>query len=341
VTALPARPPISAPDRPLGRAGAAAQPRLGLQGLVLVVPIAAALAVGAGGAEDSVLVLGPLVTYGLPLVAMVAFWWDDWPGTRLRPSWSGWADTVLIAAGAIALTALGQIVVSGLDLRALFDPNPGPGHMPTFPATMPLAGCAFVAMLELTLVGEGWPLRGLPPLAGGALALALAWAVAVAAYFALAGVRDDLGAVLVVLGAWQVVFYVVCRGLPFSRIAPRSLRLTCAHVAIIGAGILTYVAAHDALGVGKERLAAVAACFVAAALLLGMLLEGWLEPVPALAAAVTLAILLTVALDAAARDVRFTRASPDAWVTHVGLNAIGVSTILHVAVGRRWPFAPR
>jgi hypothetical protein len=31
-----------------------------------------------------------------------------------------------------------------------------------FPATLPLGGTAFVAMLELTLVGEGWPLRRLP-----------------------------------------------------------------------------------------------------------------------------------------------------------------------------------
>ena len=87
------------------------QPRLGLVGLLLVVPIAGVLAVGAGGAEGSVLVLGPLVTYSLPLVAMVAFWWEDWPGTRLRPSWSGWADTALIAVGAVVLTGIGQVVV--------------------------------------------------------------------------------------------------------------------------------------------------------------------------------------------------------------------------------------
>ena len=93
------RPPISAPGP--RDALAARQPRVGLLGLLLVVPIAGVLAVGAGGADGSVLVLGPLVTYALPLVAMVAFWWEDWPGTRLRSSWSGWADTALIAAGAV------------------------------------------------------------------------------------------------------------------------------------------------------------------------------------------------------------------------------------------------
>jgi hypothetical protein len=45
-------------------------------------------------------------------------------------------------------------------------------------------------------------------------------------------------------------------------------------------------------------------------------------------------------LDAVAAKVSFTRASPDAWVAHAGLNAIAVSTILHVAIGRRWPFPP-
>ena len=115
------------------------QPRVGLAGLLLVVPIAALLAVGAGGPERSLLVLGPLVTFSLPLVALVAFWWDRWPGTRLRRSWSGWADTALIAAGAVVLTALGQMAVDRLDVRSIFDPSPGVGHVPTFPATMPLA----------------------------------------------------------------------------------------------------------------------------------------------------------------------------------------------------------
>jgi hypothetical protein len=302
------------------------------------VPIAALLAVGAGGPEGSVLVLGPLVTYSLPLVAMVAFWWEDWPGTRLRSSWSGWADTALIAVGAIVFTAIGQIVVADLDLRALFDPSPGPGRVPTFPATMPLAALAFVAMLELTLVGEGWPLRRLPRMAAGASALALAWAVALAAYFELADIRGELGTVLVLIGAWQVLLYVACRGRPFSLIAARSLRLPTAHVVVIGGGILTYVVAHDVFSLGSAPLTAAAACFVAGGLTFGMLLEGWREPIVTLAASVALAAILTAVLYAATDGMRFTRARADEWVAHVGLNAIGVSIILHVAIGRRWPF---
>ena len=135
------------------------QPLLGLAGLLLVVPTALLLAFGAGGAEPSVLVLAPLVTFALPAVVMVAFWWEDWPGTRLPARWSGWFDTLLIAVAAVVLTGLGQIAVGHLDLRGIFDPTPGPGHAPTFPATMPIAGAAFVAMIQLTLVNEGWPFR--------------------------------------------------------------------------------------------------------------------------------------------------------------------------------------
>ena len=63
---LPERPPISQPDQPRERvlsperSRGLRQPWLGLAGLLLVVPVAVALAVGAGG-DGSVLVLGPLV----------------------------------------------------------------------------------------------------------------------------------------------------------------------------------------------------------------------------------------------------------------------------------------
>jgi hypothetical protein len=49
--------------------------------------------------------------------------------------------------------------------------------------------------------------------------------------------------------------------------------------------------------------------------------------------------VLAPALYGVADGLRFTRASEDAWVTHVALNALSASVLLHVAVGRRWPFA--
>src|SRR4051794_8285899 len=368
---LPERPPISAPaalrrpaDVAAERRRTARQPGLGLVGLVLVVPIAALLAIGAGGANDSVLVLAPLVTFGLPALATVAFWWDDWPGTRLRASWSGWADTVLIIAAAVVLTGVGQAIAGGLDLRGIFDPAPGPGHMPTFPATMPLAGAAFVAMLQLTLVGEGWPLRRLPALPAGAAALAVAWVVALIVYFTLAGVdpppstgltpRDgpvagvDLGAALVLIGAWQVLFYVVWRGWPFSAIGPRAARLGCAHAVVLAAGVANFLLGRHGLGFDDGDLGAAAGCFVAAGLLVGMLLEGAVEPrlrdgakrTALLAATLALCAALGAVLGVVAGALSFARATPEDWVEHVALNALAISPILHVAVGRRWPFAP-
>ena len=160
---------------------------------------------------------------------MVAFWWEDWPGTRLRASWSGWADTVLIAVGAVGLTALGQALAGGFDRHALFAPG---GRVPTFPATLPLAGAAFVVMLQLTLVGEGWPLRRLPAVVAGPAALTLSWVVALALYFALVSIDPppgsgvsarsgavagaEFGAALVCIGAWQVLCFVLWRGRPTS-----------------------------------------------------------------------------------------------------------------------------
>jgi hypothetical protein len=59
------------------------------------------------------------------------------------------------------------------------------------------------------------------------------------------------------------------------------------------------------------------------------------------AAALLTAAALFVALSAIANGLTFTRATPDDWVVHVSLNALAAATILHVAVGRRRPFAAR
>jgi hypothetical protein len=190
--ALPDRPPISAPStlqaadvRESVRQVADRQPALGLAGVLLVAPVAVALGVGAGGLQASLRVLGPLSTFGLPVVAMFAFWWEDWPGTRLKAPMSGLVNTILVIVGAVLLTLLGQLVVGHLDLRGIFDPTPGPGHSATFPATMPLAGGFFVVTLQLTLVSEGWPLRRLGRIASGPIAIAVAWAIALTLYLLL------------------------------------------------------------------------------------------------------------------------------------------------------------
>jgi hypothetical protein len=57
-----------------------------------------------------------------------------------------------------------------------------------------------------------------------------------------------------------------------------------------------------------------------------------------LAATAVLSAALYAALAAYADGVAWTRAEAADWVAHAGLNAIGAGVILHVAIGKRWPF---
>ncbi|MDG4827545.1 hypothetical protein O7635_37365 [Asanoa sp. WMMD1127] len=369
--ALPERPVISAPAtelRPAVRAeiarSVARQPWLGLAGLLgLVVPIAVVLSFALDGPARSVVVIGPLVTFSLVPVAVVAFWWEDWPGTALAPRWlAGWLNTAFIVVFGVGLTFLGQLIAGGVDPRGVFDPNPGPGHLPTFPATLPLAGAAFAAALQFTLVNEGWPLRGrLPRIPAGLLAGGLAWGAALLVYYFVADVRPPpgsglhtqtgpmsgaaLGALLVTIGAWQTWLYVTWRGWPFNRIRRRGPRLVVANATVIAGGWATYTLIHLAVSPGK--ILAGAAAFTAAALVVSMLFENAVRPhVTAVmdkwlsvTTVSALAVVLYVVLTAYARTADLGRLEPNEFVVHACLNALAFSVITHVAVGRRWPFA--
>jgi hypothetical protein len=161
----------------------AAQPWLGLGGLLLAAVVFFALALGAGSTATSLLILGPMSAFELPVVAMVAFWWNDWPVSRLTTPWNGLIDTVLVVATAVVLTIAGQAVVERSDVRGVFEATPGPGVPVTFPATLVLAAAVFTAMIQLLLVCERWPLGGLELRWSGLAALALSWAVGTSAYF--------------------------------------------------------------------------------------------------------------------------------------------------------------
>jgi hypothetical protein len=50
--------------------------------LQLAAVVFFALALGSGSTSTALLVLGPMATFALPGVAMVAFWWNDWPQSR-------------------------------------------------------------------------------------------------------------------------------------------------------------------------------------------------------------------------------------------------------------------
>ena len=60
--------------------------------------------------------------------------------------------------------------------------------------------------------------------------------------------------------------------------------------------------------------------------------------VATLASTLIVATALYTLLTAYADSLDWTEPTSQEWVGHAGLNAIGVSVILHVAIGRRWPF---
>lgn len=300
-----------------------AQPRRGLLGLAFVLPVAALLAAGAGGPVRTLEVLGPPVTFALPIVAMIAFWWEDWPGSLLRWGWPGLSDTALVAAGGAALTLLGRAV--------------------TGTASVPLAAGIFTLMLQVTLVGEGRPLRGRGGRRAGVAALAGCWVAGWALHRGLVGTGlvpgEDYGAWFAVLGAWQMLWYVALRGWPFARIRRRAVRLATAHAAVVACAWVGYFA------LPREWTAPVAGAVIASVLVVAMLFEAWpgirLTPVPGRGTVLLLVAGLTAALVWLIPLVARGAGVPDrlvaAWTTHTTLNALSLAVILHVAVWRRWP----
>jgi hypothetical protein len=374
---LPARPLLTTPPdlqrkefADLQREHLAAQPWLGVGGLLLGAVVFFALALGLGGTGASLLVLGPLATFALPAVAMIAFWWNDWPGSRLTTPWTGLIDTVLVVAAAVVLTVAGQATVERSDLRGVFEASPGPGVPATFPATLALAGAAFTAMLQLSLVCERWPLAGLGRLRSGIAALVLSWGIGIGAYFlfvnldavsaaerAATGLRNpggpvpasDFGSALIAVGVWQALFFIALRGWPVNTISQQGRRLITGNVLVIGLGAATYLLLRDGAALQPGTISAACGCIISAAIIVGMLFEGWpaarLSPAPGRALTLVLTAAVAVALNSAlaayADGVPWTRATPDDWVTTAALSFAGAGIILHVGIGLRWPFATK
>ena len=343
------------------------QPQLGLVGLLVVTAALFLLGVAFGGAESSLLVLGPLTTFSLPVIAMIALWWEDWPGSSLRGGWAGLVDTVIIVVGAIVLTGLGQIVVGHLDIKGIFETDPGGDHLATYPATLPVAAIAFTCMIHLTFVWEGWPLRPLGRFRSGAAALTISWIVAIVAYLLLANLDDVpmadldamglrnpggpvpaevLGGWLVSVAAWQALFFIGLNGWPFSNLESRRDRLIVGNVAVIGGGWLTYLFLHHALGWSLASVTAAGGCLIAAVVLASLLFDGWPAArfVPERARIVTLSVITVASfalfglLSLLSNGIEnWETATAKDWITFAGLNFIAGSAIIHVAIWERWP----
>jgi hypothetical protein len=372
---LPGRPLLTTPPHlqpkalaDLQRRHLAGQPWLGLGGLLLAAVVFFALALGAGSTETSLLILGPMSAFALPAVAMIAFWWNDWPGSTLTTPWTGLIDTIMVVAASVVLTIAGQAIVERPDLRGAFEANPGPGVPVTFPVTLALAGAAFTAMLQLSLVCERWPLGGIGRLRSGIAALALSWAAGIGAYFlfvnldavpaaerAVTGLRNpggpiagaDFGSALTAVGLWQAVVFIALRGWPVNTITRRPPRLLAGNALVIGLGTLTYLVLRNLAHWQPAAISAVCGCVISAALIVAMLFEGWpaarLRPAPGraltLALTAVVALALNRALAAYADGAHWAKATPDDWITTAALSFIGAGIILHVGIGLRWPFA--
>jgi len=374
---LPGRPLLTTPRHlqhqafaHLQRQRLAAQPRLGLGGLLLGAAVFFALALGTGSTQTSLLILGPISAFALPAVAMVAFWWNDWPGSELTTPWTGLLDTVLVAAASIVLTIAGQAIVERSDLRGVFQAHPGARVPTTFPATLALAGAAFTAMLQLSLVCERWPLGGTGRLRSGMAALGLSWAAGTGAYFlfvnlnavpaaerAATGLRNpggpiagpDFGSALIALGVWQAVLFIALRGWPINTITCRPRRLLAGNALTVGLGTLSYLFLRNLVHWQPDAISAACGCVISATLIVAMLFEGWpaarLPPAQGRALTLGLTALLALILDrslaAYADSVHWTKATPGDWITTAALGFTGAGIILHVGIGLRWPFAQK
>ena len=286
---LPERPLLTTPPRlqppdvaRQQRQRLAAQPWLGLGGLLLTAVVFFALALGTGSTATALLILGPISTFALPAVAMIAFWWNDWPGSRLSVPWTGLIDTAADhrRRDRTHHRRPGHRGAARRP-RGLRDRDPGPA---TFPATLPLAGAAFTAMLQLSLPCERWPLGGIGRLWSGVAALALSWAIGIGAYFlfvnldavpaaerAAAGLRNpggpvpapDFGSALIAVGVWQALFFIGLRGWPVNVIARSPRRLIAGNILVIVLGALTYLLLRDIAGWQPDAIGAACGCVIA------------------------------------------------------------------------------
>jgi hypothetical protein len=190
----------------------------------------------------------------------------------------------------------------------------------------------------------------------------VSWAVAVIVYYTVvdehpptstglsgqSGIMSGakLGAVLTLIGVWQVWLYVTWRGWPFNLFSSRAIRLSLANAVVIGGGCVCYALIVGVGDADPAKVTAAAGALIASGLVISMLFEGAIRPHVSPAADRALSVTVIAAFAAAlyfgltayADSLSFTRIDPAAWVAHAELNALSVSVILHVAVGRRWPF---
>ena len=349
------------------------QPWAGIAGTVIVAALVTLLAIAPGGPQTAFQVTIPMVTFALPVLVVMALWWGRWPTDRMNRVASLAINTLILAASGFLLTVAAQAIIGKVDLDGIFSQatDQAAGHLTAFPFTFPLAGMAFVAMAQLTLINERKPFDRLGRIWSGVAALATCWVVALVGYALVANwnavpapgrtllsLRNPDGPVfaldiigwLVCIVVWQVTFGLVLGGKPFSGIKATGTRLFVANVTVIGGGWLTYLLMHDLFKWSIPVIGGVGGSLVAGVVIAALVFEAWpfRSESPALAA-----FGLTVAVAAVAGAVYWglkalgngiddwTQYPVELWVGTTALVQVAAAGILYVGIWDRWPLPRR
>ena len=346
------------------------QPMVGIGGLVIVAVAFALLGI-IWSPQTSLVVLGPITTFALPVLVLSAIWWGGWPFAKFGRSVSGLANTVMIAAGGLILAGVGLLIIGHFNLHGIFSANAAKensqGVLTTFPFTVPIAASVFVTMLQLTFVSGKWPLHKMRPISSGIAAFLLSWVVGTAVYFlatnwnavpaaarSALGLRNGVGpmnaidftAMLLCIVVYQMGFFVLFRGWPFAGIKNSGGRLVASHLATIGGGWITFFILIDGFKWNDPIVVGVCGSIIAAIFLVGMLLETWPfneeDPSGNRVGAAVLVVAVTGCLYFGLRALghatgTWSQAPVELWIGVSGLNYIAAVIILHYAVWGRWP----
>ena len=75
--------------------------------------------------------------------------------------------------------------------------------------------------------------------------------------------------------AGQAVIFIALRGWPVNSITRRVRRLLSGNALVLGLGALTYIVLRNLAHWQPDAVSAVCGCVISAALIVGMLFEGW------------------------------------------------------------------
>jgi hypothetical protein len=345
------------------------QPLAGLAGLALLALLIYVVGILPEPQRVPLQVLGPILLFGLPLLMVMAYWWSGWPVERASRPVSGAVNTLILGAGSVVLTMLGQLVIGGIDPEGLVETSDSikDGVLTTFPFTLPLALAVIVAMVQITYVWGRWPLRRLSPIAGGWAALGLSWIIGVALYYRLAnwesvpgavrssiGLRNpgslwdgiDLTALLYSILLWQSIFGVLFDGFPFLAFRRLGAGVYASTAAVFLLGALTFSLLQDGVHFAIGALIAVTGSGVAAVFVVRVLLEAWPfgseEPGIARVGLFVSALVVFLVAYFALRVGGDVGVQPPVgfWIGVSSLVFLVGGTIWHYSVWRRWPLPP-